>query len=252
MKAYREVIGAVVLSAAVASGACNRDTATDTTATNAGASTERTTDIQRERNEAVAGLNERVSKVEREYVENETEVKSGARTATAGLREELREDVGNVKEAIADLNTTTPDNWWGRHEHAMIRTADDIEADVRRLAGDAVLQQQKKKEEVGTKGEEVTTAPFASRRDAFVADLRIRVDAMKGALDKVKARGAQETELEDTRARVKKLEDDVDRLKSASADDWWDVSRQRVTEYVDRLESSVGRLDDDKPKPSRQ
>ena len=250
MKAYREVLGAVVLSAAFASGACNRDT-TDTAATNAAATTERTTDIQRERNETVAHLNERVSKVEREYVENESEVKSGAKTATEGLREELREDVGNVKEAIADLNTTTPENWWGRHEQAMNRTADDIEADVRRLAGDAVLQQQKK-EEVGTKGEEVATAPFASRRDAFVADLRIRVDAMKGALDKVKARGAQETELEDTRARVKKLEDDVDRLKSASADDWWDVSRQRVSEYVDRLESSVGRLDDNTPKQSRQ
>jgi len=252
MKPYREVIGAVVLSAAFASGACNRDTTTDTAATNTRATTERTTDIQRERNEAVADLNERVSKVEREYVKNESEVKSGARTATAGLREELREDVGNVKEAIANLNTTTAENWWDRHERAMNRTADDIEADVRRLAGDAAFQQQKNKEEVGTKGDEVTTAPFASRRDALVADLRIRVDAMKGALDKVKARGAQETEIEDTRARVKKLDDDVDRLKAASADDWWDVSRQRVTEYVDRLESSVGRLDDDKPKQSRQ
>jgi len=250
MKAYREVIGAVVLSTAFASGACNRDATTDTTATKAGATTERTTDIQRERTEAVAGLNERVSKVEREYVENEAKVKSGTRTATSGLREELREDVGNVKEAIADLNTTTPENWWDRHEHAMRRTADDIEADVRRLAGNAVLQQ--KQQEVGTKGEDVSAAPFSSRRDAFVADLRTRVDAMKAALDKVKARGAQETELEDTTARVKKLEDDVDRLKSASADDWWDVSRKRVTEYVDRLESSVERLDDNKPKESRQ
>ena len=251
MKAYREVIGAAVLTAAFATGACNRDARTET-ATNAGTTTERTTDIQRERNEAVADLNERVSKVEREYVENENQVKSGTRTATTGLREELREDVGNVKEAIADLNTTTPDNWWERHEHAMSRTADDIEADVRRLAGNARFQEKKKQEEVGTKGESVTATSFTSRRDAFVADLRIRVDAMKAALDNVKARGAQETELDDTRARVKKLDEDVDRLKSASADDWWDVSRKRVTEYVDRLESSVERLDDNKPKASRQ
>lgn len=249
MKAYREVIGAVVLSTAFASGACNRD-ATPATTTNTGATTERTTDLQRERTEAVSDLNDRVSKVEREYVENESEVKSGARTATSGLREELREDVGNVKQAIADLDTTTAENWWGRHETAMKRTADDIEADVRRLAGNTVLQQ--KKEEVGTRGEDPAAAPFESRRDAFVADLRTRVDAMKAALDKVKARGAQETELDDTRARVKKLEDDVDRLKSASPDDWWDVSRKRVTEYVDRLESSVERLDDNKPATSRQ
>ena len=69
---------------------------------------------------------------------------------------------------------------------------------------------------------------------------------MERALDSVKARGAQETELEDARARVKKLEDDVDRLRSASADDWWDVSKVRVTEYLDRVEASVNRLDDDK------
>jgi hypothetical protein len=249
MKAYREVIGAVVLSTAFASGACNRD-ATPTTTTNSGVPTEQTTDLQRERTEAVADLNQRVAKVESEYVENEGEVKSGARTATSGLREELREDVGNVKQAIADLNTTTADNWWDRHESAMKRTADDIEADVRRLAGNTVLQQ--KKEEVGTRGEDPAAAPFESRRDSFVVDLRTRVDAMKAALDKVKASGARETELDDTRARVAKLEDDLDRLKSASADDWWDVSRKRVTEYVDRLESSVERLDDNKPGTSRQ
>ena len=246
MNAYREVIGAVVISTAFAGAACNREaTTTNTTAT-----TERTTDLQRERTDAVTDLNNRVTRVEREYVENEGEVKSGARTATSGLREELREDVGNVKKAIADLDTTTAENWWDRHETAMKHTADDIEADVRRLAGKTVLQQ--KKEEVGTGGEDPAAAPFESRRDAFVVDLRTRVDAMKAALDKVTAKGAQETELDDTRARVKKLEDDVDRLKSASADEWWDVSRKRVTEYVDRLEASVERLDDNKPKTSRQ
>jgi|SRR5688572_21719040 hypothetical protein len=248
MKVYRKVIGAVVFSTAVASGACNRD-ATPTTTTSS-ATTEQTTDLQRERTETVADLNDRVAKVESEYVEKEGEVKSGARTATPGLREELREDVNNVKRAIADLDTTTAENWWDRHETAMKRTADDIEADVRRLAGSTVLQQ--KTEEVGTRGEDPAAAPFESRRDAFVVDLRTRVDAMKAALDKVKTRGAQETELDDTRARIAKLEDDLDRLKSASADDWWDVSRKRVTEYVDRLESSVDRLDDNKPATSRQ
>jgi hypothetical protein len=69
---------------------------------------------------------------------------------------------------------------------------------------------------------------------------------MQQALDRVKARGAQKTEIEDTRARVKKLGDDVDRLRSASADDWWDVTKTRVNEYVDRVEASVKRLDDNK------
>ena len=45
---------------------------------------------------------------------------------------------------------------------------------------------------------------------------------------------------------MKKLGDDVDRLRSASADDWWDVTKARVSEYVDRVEASVKRLDDNK------
>jgi hypothetical protein len=74
--------------------------------------------------------------------------------------------------------------------------------------------------------------------------MRTRVDAMKRALDNVKADGAKKTEVEDVRARVNKLGDDLDRLKSAKADDWWDVTRARVAEYVDRVEGSVKRLDD--------
>jgi hypothetical protein len=92
----------------------------------------------------------------------------------------------------------------------------------------------------------VSTEPFTSRRDKFVADVRARVDAMQQALDRVKARGAQQTEIDDTRARVKKLGDDVDRLRSASADDWWNVTHARVSEYLDRVEASVKRLDDNR------
>jgi hypothetical protein len=45
---------------------------------------------------------------------------------------------------------------------------------------------------------------------------------------------------------VNKLREDVDRLASAEADDWWDVTRARVTDYVDRVEASIKRLDDNK------
>jgi hypothetical protein len=69
---------------------------------------------------------------------------------------------------------------------------------------------------------------------------------MDRALSGVKTRGAKETEVEDVRARVKKLGEDVDRLRSASADDWWDVTKARVSEYVDRVERSVKRLDDNR------
>ena len=76
--------------------------------------------------------------------------------------------------------------------------------------------------------------------------MRARVDAMNKALDNVKATGPRKTELDDLHARVNKLGDDIDRLKSASAEDWWDLSKARVNDYIDRVEKSLARLDDNK------
>jgi hypothetical protein len=236
-------IGIVAL--AVIAGACNREVGESPAAgarQDAPRDVEAKADLQRERDDEISGLEKRVAEIETEYADANQKVVSGERKATAGLREELKEDVANVKTAVSDLRSTTPENWWERHEAAMKRTADDIQADVVRLAGKvtpASLQS-------GRTDESPSSAPFTSRRDRFVTDLRTRVDAMEQALDIVKARGTQETELEDVRARVKKLGEDVDRLRSASADDWWDLSKARVTEYVDRVEASVGRLDDNK------
>jgi hypothetical protein len=238
-------IGIVAL--ALASSACNSNVADsrNTAAREEGPrNTERVAELQQKRNDDISHLEKRVVEIEQDYAEANQKVASGNRTATAGLQEELKEDVANIKNAVADLRTTTPENWWDRHENAMKRTADDIEADVQRLAGNVTAKRPQATSDAT--GEEVSTAPFTSQRDTFVSELRARVDAMKRALDDVKARGAKETEIEDVRARVNKLGEDVDRLRSASADDWWDVSKTRVTEYVDRVERSVKRLDDNK------
>jgi hypothetical protein len=240
---YAAIIGALAL--ALSGPACKRDaTETRTTTPDVSREADRAADLQRGRDADISRLDQRVADVERKYAEKNQKVVSGSRTATVGLQEELKEDVHNAREAVDNLRSTTPENWWDRHESAMKRTADDIEADVHRLAGS--VPPKRTDEAAGTTGEGVSTAPFTSRRDQFVASLRARVDAMNAALDKVKASGTRETELDDTRARVKKLGDDLDRLKSAEAHDWWDVTRARVTEYVDRVEESVGRLDDNK------
>jgi hypothetical protein len=156
------------------------------------------------------------------------------------LREEVREDVANVKEAVAGLKTTTPENWWERHQRATERTLDDIQADVQRFAKGAVPQPP------AAPAQQVGTAGFEEAREAWVANAHARLDAMEERLQDVKADGARETELQDTRARIDKLQDDLDRLRSVSADEWWDVSRARVREYLDRVERSIGRLDNDK------
>ena len=242
---YRKVlsIGALCATLFVA-GACNREATPAAGRDEAADAAARAADFQKERADTVTTLNQRVTELEREYMDEERKVASGARTATAELRSELKEDVVNVKRAVVDLGTTDAENWWDRHEEAMRRTADDIEADVRRLAGN--IPAVRTDRTTGTTGV-ASDAPFTSRRDAFVDDLRARVKGMEEALDKTKARGTKETEVDDTRARVKKLGDDLDRLRSAESDDWWDVSKARVTEYVDRVAGSVDRLDDNKP-----
>jgi len=243
---YGTVVTIGSLALTLAGAACNRPAnVRDETATRTEPAqpVDRTAELQQRHQDEIAKLDSRVAEIDQKYTEKISKVQSGRRTATAGLQEEVKEDVANVKQAVADLRTTTPENWWERQEHAMTRTVDDIDADVRRLAGKVEAA----RGTTGTTPEGVSTAPFESRRDRLVADLRARTDAMERALDNVKAKGARETEINDTKARVTKLRDDVDRLASARADDWWDLSKARVTDYVDRVQASVDRLDNNKP-----
>ena len=243
MARHKSWIGAAV-ALALAAGACNRD-AKDTR-NDAVKADEKVADeaaaIEKERRDDVANFTERVTQLERDYADKSAVLASGKRGATASLREEVQEDVNNVKQAVANLGTTTAENWWTREEDAMRATLDDVTADVKRFGARVA------KAAPAAPGETSATAPFTSRRDSFVAEMQGRVDALDRALEKVTAKGARETELNDTRDRVKKIAADLDRLAAATADDWWDVSRDRVREYLDRVETSIKRLDDDKPK----
>jgi hypothetical protein len=241
---YSKLMIVAIVATALLVGACNRgdESRAPAVGDEAAYTADEAAQRQQERAEDISRLDKRVAEIEREYLETNEKVVADKKMPTAGLREELKEDVTQVKQAVSDLRTTTPDNWWNRHEAAMRRTADDIDADVARLAGQLKPAAPKTTENVH--GETVSTVPFTSQRDEFVATMRTRVDAMKQAVDNVKASGPKETEVEDVRARINKLGDDVDRLKSASADDWWDVTKARVTEYVDRVDRSVNRLDD--------
>ena len=124
----------------------------------------------------------------------------------------------------------------------MRRTADDIEADVARLAGKVTPKQPEKTADA--EGEKVSTEPFNVTARCVRRDMRARIDAMEQALDKVNASGPRKQKSKTCAHAMNKLGDDIDRLNSASPDDWWDVTKARVTEYVDRIEGSVNRLDD--------
>ena len=232
-------IGAIALSVGVAG--CNRpaqetrDDAKETAAQVADA----TADAQRQRDAEVTRLNERVAQIERDYAAKSEQLAAGKRTATAGLREEVQEDVANVKQAVANLSTTTADNWWDREEAAVRRAVEDVGSDVERFAG-------KVADPAPVAIETAAAAPFTSRRDAFVTEMKGRVNAFQRALDQVKAKGPRETEVNDAKARLDKLAADLDKLAAASADDWWNVTTDRVEDYLGRVEASVKRLDDNK------
>jgi DNA repair exonuclease SbcCD ATPase subunit len=201
---------------------------------------------QRERSEKAAELERRAANLESQWTEMQTKVQTRGRTATAGLREEVQEDVKNARAAVANLKTTTEDNWWERHEQALEQSVNDVQVDVQRLTKQKTMREPTEKAEpVGT------VAGFAERRDAFVSRLRARVDAMEQELDRMNAKGALETELEDTRARIDKLQEDLDELRKVSADDWWDVSSERVAQYIERVQESIKRLDDNKAEQAK-
>ena len=240
---FRYIVGAGAVALSLGIASCNRpaqetrDEAKDANAEIA----DRTADAERERTAEISRLSDRVAQLERDYAAKDAEVASGKRTATAGLREEVKEDMANVKQAVANLGTTTADNWWDREEQAVRTTIDEVGEDVKRLAGTVA-------EPNAVPTDTPAAAPFTSKRDAFVTEMKGRLNTFTRALDRVKASGPRETEVNDTKARIDKLAADLDKLATASADDWWSVTKDRVEEYVDRVEASVKRLDDNKPR----
>jgi chromosome segregation ATPase len=201
---------------------------------------------QRERSEETAELERRAANLESRWTEMQTKVQTRNRTATAGLRQEVEEDVKNARTAVADLKTTTEENWWERHERAVERSIGDVQADVQRLTKQKTMPEPTEKAQpVGTAG------GFAERRDAFVSRLRARVDVMEEELERTKAKGALETELQDTKARIDKLQEDLDELRNLSPDAWWDVSSERVGQYIERVDQSIKRLDDNEAQTDR-
>ncbi len=232
---FARSITIVTLAAALAVSACTRTEPARETVEEDPAVAER----QEQQDEAMR-LEMRLAELEREWKEMEAQLAKETAGPTAELKAEVKEDLSQVRGAVADLRTTTAANWWERHEKVMERNLADVEQDVKRFA--RRWTDPKPQAEVGTTG----ATGWEARRDQLVNRIEARIDAMEEALKDVDLRGAQETEVEDTRARVRKMREDADRMRNASEDDWWEISRDRVTEYIERVEQSIERLDNDR------
>jgi hypothetical protein len=239
---YLKLRAAVLVTAVCCITACSRQQNTGNADRTGDANRVAPTEAQRDRGADVNRLQQRLDDVDRKWAVQEKKLARERASATAAMRTEVTEDLTNARQAIDKLRTTTPENWWDREEAVLKQTTTELERDVQRFTGRPIPPDAQTK----PKSTEHDTA-FAARRDQVINDLQPRVDAMKKQLDRISAKGSENTERKDTRARVDKLSDDLAELRNATPDDWWKISRDRVADYVDRLEKSVGRLDNNKP-----
>jgi len=253
----RVIAVASALALTLASVGCSRDATADRRVTaitkEAAPEQDHQAQLRQTRERDLSAMDDRLASLERKYLDYQDKHAANPRgtsgaAATPILHNDVKSEMNAVREAVSGLRTTTPENWWERHESAIKAAADDVTSDVKRFSGARALPAAPKSPGVtaDSSGQPVSTAPFTSSRDKFVGDMRMRLDAIDKTLDNVKATGPRKTELDDLRARVHKLAEDNDRLKSASAEDWWDISKTRVADYIDRVEKSVARLDDHK------
>jgi hypothetical protein len=240
---YFRLRTAALVAAVVFVTGCSRQQATQTADRTGDANRVAPTDAQSQRDADINRLQQRLDDVDRKWADQEKKLQQERASATASLRTEVTQDIKNARHAIENLRTTTPANWWEREEDVLQQTTAELQRDVQRFTGRAVRPSTDTK----PKSTAQDTA-FAARRDQFINELQPKVDAMKKQLDRVSAKGTENTERKDIRARVDKLSDDLANLRNAAPDDWWKISRTRVSDYLDRLEKSVSRLDDNKTK----
>jgi hypothetical protein len=229
---YAQVTTIVALAAALTASACNRPEPAEEVRDEAA-------DARQRQQDEAAQLETRIADLDREWSEMQAKIASKTGQATTALKAEVQEDLANVREAVADLRTTNAENWWERHERTLERTAEDVEQDVRRFA------RRWTEPELDVEGTVGTAETWEARRERFVRRMEARIESMETALKDIDLKGAQETEVEDTRARVRKMREDTDRLRNASENDWWEITKARVSEYIDRVDRSIDRLDDD-------
>ena len=232
---YAQVTTIAVFSAALTLTACTTKPAEEAAATVRDEAAEARLKMEAE----AAELEKKVGDLDREWNEMQAKMATEKNKATTALQSEVKEDIANAREAVADLKTTTAANWWERHERRMERTADDVEQDVKRFARKWTAPKLEAEAEAAADN-------WEARRERFARRLEARIEAMENALKDVDLKGAAETELEDTRARLKKMREDTDRLHTATEDDWWDITKARVNDYIERVDRSIRRLDDDR------
>src|SRR5438132_3056335 len=98
---------------------------------------DRASELQRQRDQDLAKMDDRVAALERTYQEKRATSASGTvgTAGTTAVRDEFKSDLDDMKKAVNNLRTTTPENWWDRHQTALKTAIADVESSVTHFAG---------------------------------------------------------------------------------------------------------------------
>ena len=225
-----------ICAAALASSACTRPAQQEVREEAAEADRE-VDQLQQRRVEETARLEQRVNELERKWDQAQAKLEGRTDAAAKRARGEIQEELADAKRELAELKTVDVDNWWERHEREWERSAADTEADVKRSARRWTPAVEDKAAAVAGNSE-----TWAARRDRLVNAAQRRLDAMEQALRDIDGPDVDKEDVEETRARVRAMREENERLRKATDDDWWDVTRDRVTRTVDRIEDRIDRL----------
>lgn len=189
------------------------------------------------RDKEAAELDRRLAALEREWQQVQDRLSKQTASASATVKAEIADDLMAARETVAELRTTTAENWWERQQRELERTAEKVEQNVRTFARRSTPPVETDDVAIAGDGD-----GWAARRDALVARMEKRIRAMEEALDSVDPREAKQLEVENARARVEQMKEDTERLRRASEAEWWDVTKERVNAYLNRLDAAIDRL----------
>lgn len=226
MKLTMPVLGAIVVSAMAAG--CGRTEPTAENAPREAAETGPATDQE------VAEFENRLDALERDWNAAQERLGDQAASTAAAARRTIDEELRELRASIDELRTTTAQNWWDRQERQLERTAERVQQDVRRVARSWTPAEAS--DEVATSGE---TSDWRARRDALVSGLERRIRDMEEALEGLDPR---DPGVEQARERVQHMKDDAERVRGASEDGWWEITKARIRVSLDRVDAAIDRL----------
>jgi Skp family chaperone for outer membrane proteins len=246
------------LAASLAIVGCGRtDRAADENRTGEPVTTA-TTAADQQRNEYINRMEQRVAQLEQRLADMKAQ--GGTAAVNQDRIESLQSDVQALRQEINDLRNTRADNWWPTTERSMERSRQHIEEDMTRWgqAGTAdrarTMPRETPRETPRDTTDMTRSTPvgegthgandFTAQRERFAARMEADIKALERDLDRyaTRARGTARDGVEDVRAQLNDLRQQVSELRNVDEGSWWDATQRRLDRTAERIERSIENL----------